>query len=237
MRISGGDRTAVRKSLSRCKPGRLPVIREGERYGLDPLHDELDLWAFRLGLLPPKPERAPRLSPAPLLLADEQGALGRGEVRDLLHSLEPFALHLILERVLERAGAADLEAVIGDLVCISRLTPEEPLGERLEWHAKATLARAFREKLTTSAPHGHRASTSTAVWLARTAHLLELGVAALPRDAGLARPLQGLLEAVNAVDDSPDEYVALEDDDTLRLYLGTALDAAQRALDESGQHD
>lgn len=39
-------------SLQRCKPGRPPVHREGERYHLDPYDDDLDLWAFRLGLRP-----------------------------------------------------------------------------------------------------------------------------------------------------------------------------------------
>jgi hypothetical protein len=55
-------------SLSRCKPARPPVYREGDLYALDPHDDEADLWAFRLGLRPP---RAPRLHvvrpvPAPL---------------------------------------------------------------------------------------------------------------------------------------------------------------------------
>lgn len=49
-------------SLQRCKPGRAPVHRDGERYHLDPYDDDLDLWAFRLGLRPPK---IPRLSVVP----------------------------------------------------------------------------------------------------------------------------------------------------------------------------
>lgn len=50
-------------SLSRCRPGRAPVHRDGDLYALDPHDDELDMWVFRLGLRParvaPKP-RAPR---------------------------------------------------------------------------------------------------------------------------------------------------------------------------------
>ncbi|MCX4243681.1 DNA repair protein RecN [Paraliomyxa miuraensis] len=56
-------------SLQRCKPGRAPVYRDGDRYGLDPHDDELDLWAFRLGLRPPKVSRPkpepPKLEPIP----------------------------------------------------------------------------------------------------------------------------------------------------------------------------
>ena len=39
-------------SLKRCKPGRPPIYRDGDRYSLDPHDDEADLWAFRLGLRP-----------------------------------------------------------------------------------------------------------------------------------------------------------------------------------------
>lgn len=46
-------------SLQRCKPARPPVYREGDIYHLDPHDDELDLWAFRLGLRPPKVDRIP----------------------------------------------------------------------------------------------------------------------------------------------------------------------------------
>ena len=42
------------RSLKRCRPGRAPVHRTGDLYALDPYHHETDLWAFRLGLRPPK---------------------------------------------------------------------------------------------------------------------------------------------------------------------------------------
>ena len=42
-------------SLTRCKPARAPLYRDGDRYALD-VHDddELGLWLFRLGLRPPQ---------------------------------------------------------------------------------------------------------------------------------------------------------------------------------------
>ena len=52
------------RSLQRCKPARAPVYRDGDHYALDPHDDDADLWAFRLGLRPPK---APRLSVVPTM--------------------------------------------------------------------------------------------------------------------------------------------------------------------------
>ena len=56
------------RALKRCRPARPPVYRDGDLYELDPHSHELDLWALRLGLRPP---RAPgplalRADPAPL---------------------------------------------------------------------------------------------------------------------------------------------------------------------------
>ncbi len=55
-------------SLQRSRPARPPVYRDGDRYALDPRDDEADLWAFRLGLRPPKatPLRVVRPEPPPL---------------------------------------------------------------------------------------------------------------------------------------------------------------------------
>lgn len=56
-------------SLKRCKPGRPPIYRDGDCYALDPHDDEADLWAFRLGLRPPKAPRVhvvrPQFAPLP----------------------------------------------------------------------------------------------------------------------------------------------------------------------------
>jgi hypothetical protein len=69
--VAPADRALA--SLKRCKPGRPPIYRDGDRYALDPHAHETDLWAFRLGLRPP---RTPRLelarpAPAPLPSPDE----------------------------------------------------------------------------------------------------------------------------------------------------------------------
>lgn len=66
-------------SLKRCKPGRPPIYRDGDRYALDPHDDEVDLWAFRLGL---RPNKAVRLrvvkpEPEPLPSPDEPLAVGQ----------------------------------------------------------------------------------------------------------------------------------------------------------------
>ncbi len=51
-------------SLKRCKPARAPIYRDGDRYALDPHDDQADLWAFRLGLKPPKAAPLPADRPA-----------------------------------------------------------------------------------------------------------------------------------------------------------------------------
>lgn len=59
-------------SLKRCKPGRSPIYRDGDLYALDPHDAEADLWAFRLGLRPPKraPLRVIRPNAGPLPSVD-----------------------------------------------------------------------------------------------------------------------------------------------------------------------
>ncbi|MEM6275094.1 MAG: hypothetical protein AAF735_07630 [Myxococcota bacterium] len=67
-RAGVGTRDDVLAALRKCRPGRSPVYRDGDFYGLDPYADELDLWLFRLGLRPPKvaPLRVVRPDPEPL---------------------------------------------------------------------------------------------------------------------------------------------------------------------------
>jgi hypothetical protein len=59
-------------SLKRCRPGRSPIYRDGDLYALDPHDAEADLWAFRLGLRPPKAVslRVVRPDPGPLPSVD-----------------------------------------------------------------------------------------------------------------------------------------------------------------------
>ena len=51
-------------SLKRCKPARAPIYRDGDWYALDPHDEQADLWAFRLGLRPPKAVSLPADRPA-----------------------------------------------------------------------------------------------------------------------------------------------------------------------------
>ncbi len=63
---------AALASLKRCRPGRSPIYRDGDFYALDPNDAEADLWAFRLGLRPPKAAalRVVRKAPEPLPSVD-----------------------------------------------------------------------------------------------------------------------------------------------------------------------
>jgi hypothetical protein len=63
---------AALASLKRCRPGRSPIYRDGDLYALDPHDAEADLWAFRLGLRPPKAAilRVVRPEPGPLPCVD-----------------------------------------------------------------------------------------------------------------------------------------------------------------------
>lgn len=60
-------------SLKRCKPARPPLYRDGNCYALDPHDHEADLWAFRLGLRPPRvaAPQVVRPDPGPLPSRDE----------------------------------------------------------------------------------------------------------------------------------------------------------------------
>ena len=74
-------------SLKRCRPARPPIYRDEDLYALDPHDDQADLWAFRLGLRPPKaatlrvvpPDAGPLPSPdEPLTVAALEEAWRHG---------------------------------------------------------------------------------------------------------------------------------------------------------------
>lgn len=70
-RVSAAD---ALKTLKRCRPGRPPIHRTDDLYALDPHDHEADMWAFRLGLRPPRvppPEPAPPTPSAPPPSLDE----------------------------------------------------------------------------------------------------------------------------------------------------------------------
>jgi len=52
-------------ALKKSRPARAPIYRDGDLYALDPRDDETDLWAFRLGLRPPKVPHLQIIRPEP----------------------------------------------------------------------------------------------------------------------------------------------------------------------------
>ncbi len=64
------------RSLKRCRPARPPVYRDGDLYGLDPHDHELDMWAFRLGLRPPRVQRREPAPAPPRPVATQRLSLG-----------------------------------------------------------------------------------------------------------------------------------------------------------------
>ncbi|MBX3161893.1 MAG: hypothetical protein KF773_38385 [Deltaproteobacteria bacterium] len=86
-------------ALKRCRPARPPVYRDGDRYALDPYDDELDLWAFRLGLRPPRVARPVSSPNAPKQRAstDELAqAMRNYERRRAAHAAELAALRRVI---------------------------------------------------------------------------------------------------------------------------------------------
>lgn len=88
-------------ALKRCRPARPPVFRDGELYALDPHYDELDMWAFRLGLRPPRvprrePPRPPPRPPASQRLGvDELDTAWRSDVNLMGWSAQRIALAIL----------------------------------------------------------------------------------------------------------------------------------------------
>jgi Plasmid pRiA4b ORF-3-like protein len=70
------------RSLHRCRPARAPVYRDGDLYALDPHDGGLDLWAFRLGLRPPKAPKIELVRPEPPPLPGPQVPLTTAEIEE-----------------------------------------------------------------------------------------------------------------------------------------------------------
>jgi hypothetical protein len=93
-------------SLKRCKPGRPPIYREGERYSLDPHDDETDLWAFRLGLRPARAVPVAVVRPEPGPLPTPEAPLSPAQLEELLRdpAIGPWSAQRVAICVLDAHG-------------------------------------------------------------------------------------------------------------------------------------
>jgi len=104
------------RTLSRCRPARPPVYRDGDRYYLDPHDDDLDLWVFRLDLRPPKQTPSPRVvKPPPAPLPPPSVPVTRDELSEAWKnaSLYPWSAQRLALAFLDATGgpAAPAEVV------------------------------------------------------------------------------------------------------------------------------
>lgn len=101
-------RRSALASLKRCKPGRAPVYRDGDLYSLDPYDDETDLWAFRLGLRPPKTASLRVVRDAPVPLPDPDSAITLAQLEEAWRDGVPssFSAQRIALCVLDAHGRA-----------------------------------------------------------------------------------------------------------------------------------
>lgn len=131
------ERSRALLSLSRCKPGRPPLYREGDLYHLDPHDDDLDLWVFRLGLRPPKVARPPPKAVEPTPLPDPETALTFSELDEAWQDASLFSWSA------QRLAVAVLDAQAGPL------TPAEvvsAVGARAKWHGLTEDAAKFKRR-------------------------------------------------------------------------------------------
>lgn len=125
------------RSLQRCKPARAPVYRDVDHYALDPHDDDTDLWAFRLGLRPPK---MPRLSVVPAGSESRAGVEEPLKVAELDEawrdaSLYGWSMQRLVLAVLDARGEP--------------MTPEEVVafvGARSRWHGVTPDSAKFRRR-------------------------------------------------------------------------------------------
>ncbi len=110
-------------SVKRSRPARVPIYRDGELYSLDPYDQELDLWAFRLGLRPPRvapkpPEPPPVRGTGPLRIEELDRAW-----RDA--SLQQWSMQRLALAVLDAHGEPMLPAAV--IAFVTERTKEHKL--------------------------------------------------------------------------------------------------------------
>jgi hypothetical protein len=119
------ERSRALLALQRCRPGRPPVYRERDLYHLDPHDDELDRWAFRLALRPPKGARIPPQTAVPLPPPSLDAALTLAELDEAWRgvNLSSWSAQRLAVAVLDAMGRplppAEVVAVVA---------------ERAQWH-------------------------------------------------------------------------------------------------------
>ncbi len=131
------ERSRSLLSLQRCKPGRPPVYRVGDLYHLDPHDPELDLWAFRLDLRPPKFARPPVPAVEPTPVVDPDAALTPAEL-DLAWkdaSLTSWSAQRLALAVLDAFGGPRAPAEV-----VAAVT------ERTKWHRLTVDPVGFRRR-------------------------------------------------------------------------------------------
>lgn len=120
------DEASALRSLQRCRPDRAPVYRDGERYELDPHDQDLDLWAFRLGLRPPRGAGVEVVRPEPTPIPPDDVPLSVPELDEVWKDA-----NLTSNWSAQRVALAVLEAAGGPLA------PSEVMAfvsERTPWH-------------------------------------------------------------------------------------------------------
>jgi len=125
------------QSLQRCRPARAPVYRDGDHYALDPHDDEVDLWAFRLGLRPPKMPRLSIVRADPDPLPGPHQPLKIAELDEAWRdaSLYSWSAYRLVLAVLDARGKA---MVPEDVV--------EFVGARSRWHFLSSDSAKFRAR-------------------------------------------------------------------------------------------
>lgn len=106
------------RSLKRCRPARAPIYRDGDHYSLDPHDDELDLWAFRLGLRPPRVPMLKLASPPPEPLPGTEVPLTIAELEEAFRGayLSSWSAQRLALAVLDcHGGGQPADRVLGVL--------------------------------------------------------------------------------------------------------------------------
>lgn len=117
------------RSLQRCRPDRVPVVRDGDHYALDPHNHELDFWTFRLGLRGPRVPHLRVVTTEPAR-PDPDIALSAAELSEAFRDAHLYnwsALRLAAAILDANGGRMDGSAVITTLDGLTtrhRLRPE-----------------------------------------------------------------------------------------------------------------